>query len=923
MNTRITLLSLLFILIIAPLSAQNTSEFNEPASTSDYLVAQPFADRTVTFDVAAAGESKPIIWGLDLAWRDANNLRRGLAFMGADILDVFRSSFMPTDPLVGDTALQGDALRYTNERLSIINQYLPSHTKIVLNCDHPSVHSSFKGNPQKWADLIEITTRMHQDIGREVITVSPFNEPDYSATGQGTIQDFYDIAEILNNTPFFDNIRISGGNTLNNDVAFDWYHTLRSQLDEGNTHQLAGSFDTYAAFYEAVRNNNHHATNDELHNVMEAMVGVEYGLQTGIWWGTAEYARGEFCKASNGVRLGYAEHRPNWTAASVYRHPDGKVQAFGGTSERQATNTSYQFISTNRDVYFDGKGPQRWYMMELPGGTGYQQGQTNAENVVNISWDDDIQPVINGQYIIVNRNSGKVMMATSSNIQQRGYSEIPPQHWEVKPVSNRIGGDFSYFTIKNMHNGKVPDILNWSLDNGENIIAYDDTKGGNQQWYLDYAGDGWFYIRSRHNAKCMEVAGSNTTDFGNVQQWDVNGGANQQWRFLPVGTEIEFNAPLSPQNLTANSNAVSIGLNWAASEEQDVTGYHIFRSESEQGEYHTIAQNVQSTAFVDNTVKVGKTYYYSVKAIDQSLNRSDFSKQTSGMASGENASTMHLTFDGTLKDSTQNLFHAASFNEATYGTGKIGEQALTFNGSDDFLQLAPTVCTTKEITVSTWVYITGGAPWQRIFEFSRNETSYMYLSTQMRFGINNNSSEQRLSGASLPKNKWVHVAVTLQPTEARMYVDGEIMDESNSIDVSPADILPIQNYIGKGLATVSYFNGKMDDFRIYNFALSSEEIKQLADVATHLRPVENSLLESISVYPNPANNVLHIRQPQESQAGLTKIYVYDLSGKIKITKNFMASDVMHLDMSPLQNGIYMLQYSNGNSRYTKRVIVRH
>ena len=109
-------------------------------------------------------------------------------------------------------------------------------------------------------------------------------------------------------------------------------------------------------------------------------MGVEYGMQTGIWWGTAEYARGEFVKASDGVRLGYAEHRPNWTAASVYRHPDGKIQAFGGTSERQAVTTTYRFFSKNMDVFYDGNGPQREYTMVLPGGTGYQNGQSNAEH---------------------------------------------------------------------------------------------------------------------------------------------------------------------------------------------------------------------------------------------------------------------------------------------------------------------------------------------------------------------------------------------------------------------------------------------------------------------------------------------------------------------------------------------------------------
>lgn len=81
-----------------------------------------------------------------------------------------------------------------------------------------------------------------------------------------------------------------------------------------------------------MREDGNHATADELHNVMEAMVGVEYGMQTGIWWGTAERARGEFMKASFGERLGYAENRDAWSAAAVYRSPEGKLQGFAGCS---------------------------------------------------------------------------------------------------------------------------------------------------------------------------------------------------------------------------------------------------------------------------------------------------------------------------------------------------------------------------------------------------------------------------------------------------------------------------------------------------------------------------------------------------------------------------------------------------------------
>ena len=76
----------------------------------------------------------------------------------------------------------------------------------------------------------------------------------------------------------------AGGNTLNCDEALPWYNALKDYLDEGNTHQLAGSFDNYALFFQTVKNDGKVVTADELHNVGEAIVGVEYGMENGIWW---------------------------------------------------------------------------------------------------------------------------------------------------------------------------------------------------------------------------------------------------------------------------------------------------------------------------------------------------------------------------------------------------------------------------------------------------------------------------------------------------------------------------------------------------------------------------------------------------------------------------------------------------------------
>jgi hypothetical protein len=175
--------------------------------------------------------------------------------------------------------------------------------------------------------------------------------------------------------------------------------------------------------------------------------------------------------------------------------------------------------------------------------------------------------------------------------------------------------------ITAVHSGKAVDVCNWSLDNAGNIFVWDKTFGENQQWYLEYAEDGWFYIRSRYNAKCLTISRTSTSAGTNIYQWDNNNWKNQQWRFLPVGAPVEFTAPDAPTSLVVTFNTSPIHLTWDASSSSDVAGYTIFRAEKE-GEYNTIARNVTSTSYDDNTAVSGRQYYYKINAVDHSLNRS-------------------------------------------------------------------------------------------------------------------------------------------------------------------------------------------------------------------------------------------------------------------------------------------------------------
>ncbi|WP_258104248.1 LamG-like jellyroll fold domain-containing protein [Marinoscillum sp. MHG1-6] len=932
--------SIYLILLLATCVSRTLLQAQQAASSSDYLIALPEADREVPYDVTDPGISKTVAFGADLAWADEQNFRRNILFMGRDQVDMVRASFQPSYPLVNDTDLTADQIADLDWRLELINTYMGANIDLALNCDHKYIEATgryvntwYVGVPSRWEQLIKVSAQRYLDAGHNIVTIGAFNEPDYG-WDQGSFEDMYNITSLLNNNAFFDGIRLSGGNTLNNDNALSWYTDLiPAGVNEGNTHQLAGSFDTYANFFSAVRSNGHHATADELHNIVEALVGYEYGMQTGIWWADVDLAAGEMVKAFDGERIGYAEHRANWTAAAVYRHPDGKVQAFGGTSERQAYTTSYRFISKDRPVYYDGHGPQYEYVLEMPGGIEYGKGQTNAERVINITWGDDIQPEINGKYKLVNRKSGLVLGATGadvgSNIQQGSYTGSLSQQWEVYPVHSRIGGDFSYYRITSPAGDSLSlDLVNFSLDNGGNIHQWKLGNGGNQQWYLDYAEDGWFYIRSRESSHCLDVNGASTMEGANVIQWEKNGGTNQQWRFIPVDAAIEFNAPFANPGLTATAQSSSILLEWPSTPGTDIAGYTILRSETQGGQYNTIARNVVPRSFVDNNVVAGTEYFYVIKTVDYSLNSSGYSNEVSATITDTDDMVALLSFEGNTRDTTIHLQHGATAGGVNYGSGIKSSKAIELDGVDDFIKLSPGVANHQEISVAAWVKWNGGADWQRIFDFGNDESEYMMLTpsvgSKLRFAINYNGEEKLLEAPALTEGEWHHVAITISGSKAFLYVDGEPRAFSLSFYKTPMDFQPVFNYIGRSQFADPAFNGSIDDFKVYNYALAPEAVASLAD--TTEVPVEalNTQINAggLSLWPVPADDELKVSLSPEVIADGAELFIYNLNGKL-VKQQVINSNKAELDVSGLQNGIYLLEVHGGRKVNSQKVLIRH
>ncbi len=119
---------------------------------------------------------------------------------------------------------------------------------------------------------------------------------------------------------------------------------------------------------------------------------------------------------------------------------------------------------------------------------------------------------------------------------------------------------------------------------------------------------------------------------------------------LTVNASGDTTPPAAPANLLVVSFSPSaIALAWdAVSGDPTLYGYEVYRGDASGGPYTRIAR-VTTASYTDTDLVEGSTYYYVVRALDDSFNRSGNSNEVSATAQ---VRTVSLTFNVTVPATT-------------------------------------------------------------------------------------------------------------------------------------------------------------------------------------------------------------------------------------------------------------------------------
>jgi len=294
-----------------------------------------------------------------------------------------------------------------------------------------------------------------------------------------------------------------------------------------------------------------------------------------------------------------------------------------------------------------------------------------------------------------------------------------------------------------------------------------------------------------------------------------------------------------PSGLTAYPTAGQVLLSWWGS--AHATRYNVKRGTSASGPFTTLASVTDPRTCTD--VPGNGVWYYAVTAIDT---RGETAASNVVRVALPTELRAHLTLDGssgTMADDASG--HGATgtlAGGASWGEGRTtGSHALALDGKSGYLALpAGVMSDVGDFTIAMWVYWNASQTYARVFDFGTSDIAYMALFARdgkglLRFAVTGTTyyGEQSIAATgALPTGRWVHVAVTLSGTVGTLYVDGAAVGRNASIALAPFQLgNTTQNWLGRSQYSADpYFNGRMQDLRLFSGALIASQVAALAAV---------------------------------------------------------------------------------------------
>ena len=478
-----------------------------------------------------------------------------------------------------------------------------------------------------------------------------------------------------------------------------------------------------------------------------------------------------------------------------------------------------------------------------------------------------------------------------------------------RPGSYTKAGNIVFFKGRTTANGYEL----WKTDGTPaNTVLVKDIKSGNGSSLNDYTFfmeyNGIFYFKADDGIHGEELWRSDGTDAGTYMVKDIYLGSNSG--LTNQQTNVYYNHPISTND---HCYAVVNGFLYIIA--YDGIDHSIWRTDgTESGTIKAVT--ITSTGAYDWRPSIVRGTSDKIFFVTNA-NNSSYGNNTLWSTDGTQTGTINLGMSfstGTDQfrknavinniiyftiyhpGSTSNVYALVKSNGTTAGTVIVKDNLTQL----DFLEVcnsdvyfvadgSQSLWRSNGTTVGTLQLgnLTGIIPGQFFKNCNCFQNNFLFTRTTNQdriYFVNNNSTSV---------NNYLTTNVTTLPT---------------TVPFSNTGIHTVQGLYGSDFGLfyngISELGGYELYFTNYSFTLGTNQVS--------VEPVKSTIV----IYPNPANNLLNIKAPNDER--IVEVTIYDLLGK----EVYASNDDNVLNVSGLNNGIYLVRVSTTSSNYSSKMVIK-
>lgn len=424
-------------------------------------------------------------------------------------------------------------------------------------------------------------------------------------------------------------------------------------------------------------------------------------------------------------------------------------------------------------------------------------------------------------------------------------------------------------------------------------------------------------------ARTINISGltANTTYYWRYYG-SLGSGCNQTLVYSPTQTFTTLPTSVAPtiQNISVDVFNTSANINYLLNANSlsstSVVKYGLTNtalSSQATGGTATGSNNTATSAYLTGLTP-NTTYFYQVEATNSIGTTQSPVGSFTTTGNNPNSQIANYTFDNTYYNNLgYNPFASNAGTTFTSDRSGNANSALNINNTGTTALIANLPYASSARTISLWFKLNAlnGGGFNFLYNYGNASNyygSYVNGGNTYQFGETGGHGV----AAATVAGTWYHVVFVYDGTNSKIYRNGVLLATTAKSwnTISNGDLFRL-GLTENGLP--SYFDGTIDDLKIFNYAISDADVTSLYNNNSILGTENFQAGEpNVVIYPNPANEQFTVALDRP----LKSVTIYSLQGQKMLVSHSAQINVTHL-----VKGVYLVQVEDENEITTAHKLV--